>query len=738
MSPYSNKKFMDPYSETTLDDLLTRSQNLERRTPFLVHQSLELISTETRATMSSIEDTEQAKTRGKLLLAQEKADISRTHEILKGINHKNIVPRTVTSINDKTEQTMQNNIVSSITEIQTKTSEICEEFIFKNITNRWNSDTKSHHFAYSQIRDEKTGFYIPYRIHRNSDYSRFINKSFLPEEFASKIVKSAYTHYNLLEPDYLNIPLIDTFELISFLQESHSQLEQGVIKFLETQKKRVITQEVNRFLPVANRGGEFDFLPTVVSYINMHHSHLGESGLPWAIIYYLLRCGDISRAAEYSTDNSREFSIYVVNFLRSMNNGISFEDNDRVENYLSSELSNIDANPFKIVSLSVMLHRNPGHRDIIREFKNNDSESNSSEVIRSLEDWVWLRLHMKDSSINDLKSELEDNETESTVIQNPFLSGQKLIMSGEFEKACQWFLSQEDNIDENIHIALALHLSGFVPSKSISQSLITYATEVEDLSKAVGYLSFLQDFDDKVKSLSIFIVEDERGLEILSQGTESHDNSIISEWLTPPEIYSVLNLAGEEAEMRDEHCKAYKIFKMISRWDKVISNANIELRQCVEGFVDDISLDETNLLFLEIIQKDDKTDLTDFESFKTMYYLAISSIELRHCHYSEACSAIDKSGLFPSTLEQVDSFNESIRNRPEIVRRVFPTALENAMHAYSENFRSKSITGSSSDSDNMKILKKKSSALFELATVSNLNISRETMRRILDYTIIFQ
>lgn len=732
---------MDPFNETALDDLLIRSQNLEMRTPISIRQSIDTIIKDSKAALANVDESDEAKTRGQVLLAQEKADASRTREILKEIKLENVVPKTIKTFKELTEQTMQNNIVSSITEIHDKTISLSEDYIFKSIADIWDSKDSSYYLTYSQARDPVTGFYIPIRTQRSTEYSNYIVKNIRPSEFAEKIVESAFIQGDSLYQNHFNIPLIDTFDLIATMRKNSLHPTQGVIQFLQAQKKRAIDQEVNRYPEHAVRGGRFGFLDTVIAYIRMHHSQLGDAGIYWAAIYYLLRCGEIDLAREFTADNEAHFPAEVINYMKGM--VITSE----LRRYFSVELVNNDANPFKIISLAAMLRANSGHADIVNEMKKIDEHALTSDAIVSAEDWIWMRLHIKGASINDLKKELNSLKAETAVIQNPFLTGQTLIMSGEYERAAKWFLAQEDNVDENMHIAIALHMSDFVNASVISQNIIQYAKRIGDINQCVGYFYVLQDVEERAKSLAIFIVEDERGIKVLTG--ENGQQPPISAWLNPSDIERVMKYAGEEAELRNMHIRAAKIFKLLGDWDRVIANENTELRQCIEGLVDDDdkSIEGAEQLLIELIEKGEPFSVSQFEAFRMLTHLARAADEVRHGNYAEASAAADASGMFPTTLAQVEIAAETIRNQPAVVRRVFPTALELAVKAYAENYKMRASSGkdiyygrvdkNNTDFESMNMLKRKANAILELAGHFSSLFSQETMRRILDCITIF-
>ena len=233
----------------------------------------------------------------------------------------------------------------------------------------------------------------------------------------------------------------------------------------------MIVKQTNENLLYLERGGEIGIIQTIKAYLKLQNSEYSKS--PWAVIYYAIRCGERDAASSFADQSDIDNN--VKNALHDYSKRIPIigKLKDTLVSYLSSEFQSKRSDIFKVRTLAILTKAD---RRITLE--------------GNIQDWIWYELQFAKGPIN-LAEELSKEHR----FDKPELQGQILIMTGSFDEAAHWFLDQKQNLIDNLHIVLCLHVLSFIHSDVLLESLVSYAVEVfkSKQESAVRYLSLIQE-----------------------------------------------------------------------------------------------------------------------------------------------------------------------------------------------------------------------------------------------------
>jgi len=731
---------MDVHSEVALNEILSRSSRLEKRTPFAMNLPFSSLLHETRTVLPASGDIEKGMIKGQLLLAQQKADVSRTNDILRGIERESIIIHEILTFREQSDMAVQNCIVDSIGNAQDKTENINESFVYNHMYDNWNSMENIRHVQY----DQRCSLASP--IINEADYPSLANHQrqvrmvlsprveFFASlingnqnEIASSIASSIVKDDRITESHKL--PLSDTFDLISSLQKNKYNHIDGATSFLENQMRRIIVAHVNRNLMIAERGGGIGIILSIKGYINLIHKKSSES--PWTLLYFALRCGEIEEAIRFTRENSELFTDTIIQALEYRLRKAPLPPASMVDikSYLRREMTSVSADNFKLATLCVLAKEPPG---MINE-----------SIITSIEDWLWLRYQFAtNSDLDQIYKELIQLNLDDQ--SNPFINGQLLIFVSKFDEACKWFLHQKEFIDENIHIALLLHISGLAGSKDLLSSLLQYAKDIFPANSmySTKYLSLINDRSDRIQAISHLAVELEDGYMIFN--SNDGNSSPVSLCLTPEDMKDSLLAAGSLAEQRDQHEAAARFFKLAGDYNRVIDNICIELRQYIEGFIDGDIVSKGGEVLKEITEFGMNVTITMIETFRIMLFIASGTELMRKGLFTEASNQFDRSMIFPvqKDIDHILEIKDRISRYHPALRMTIPSAFVNGMKTYSEAYKA-SIRGTNGlNFESQKIwksqLKQKGDSILLLSGMVDIEINQEINRKLIELHHIFQ
>ena len=706
---------MDPNSSsnTTIDDILARSLRLEAPSDFRVPMSVKNISSSSRNILSKF-DTDSSKQHGQLLLSQQKVDSSKFDQTIKSIDPSHIVQNEKLSFSEFCRDSFHDAVVKSILATVHNDNTSYDDFFFDGLLKEMKRKELSLHRTLSQHVPASLPIYeskSPDVKMVLSQSAQFYYNCILTNEFAKNIARDVRKNDQNIFTMEVQQTLSDTFNIIHIMSEAKSTL-QGAIRYLERQARKAITNEVNMNLPNANRGGKIGIIPTVQAFIKLNKFKFGNS--PWAVLFFTIRVGAFQDAIQYLNENQHLFPIELLQSLKMYANHTRLTNNlaTALEEVLSREATMVSCDFFKAATLSVITGKL-----ILPE----------NDIIRTVEDWIWMWLQFTkkpDSLIENKNLMIPDR-------MNPFKQGQIFLLSGLFENAAKWFLSCDENIDDCLHIVIAMMDLHLINCDLVLESLLLYAKDLfkADPIAAVRYLSLIENQEKKILSIAKLAVDAQHGEQIFEY-SENGGLSPISQVLIPEEQHKVIIKAAEIAEYYDQHGKAASFYSLAGDYNKVIDLECIELTQCIEGFLGEEIINHSISLYQSMINNGVSIEWNRLEPMKILIHFAKSSAYLRNGQFQNATEEIENARLFPSERSDIDQFRESILSKPEL-QKAIPATLVNAMKAYTELYKMLPPSSIARLQE-----KKKGEAILDLT--SEIDVPEAIQKEILDLYLEFQ
>lgn len=306
--------------------------------------------------------------------------------------------------------------------------------------------------------------------------------------------------------------------------EIRKRILQGANVFLEKQFLREVESLIAKHPHEAKLGGLPDVTSKVKAYIRLRSARKDlvpdntelqqiQGEYVWAIVFYLLRSGHVSEAAQYVNDNSnhfrgidRTFSTYLNNYAASEERRITarkLQDrctNEYMQRYRNAPENSID--PFRMACYKVI-----GRVEL--------SNRNLEGLNTDINDWIWLQFNLARESdktiemagesytLSDLQSSIKEigqkhfpksASEESNGSFGMFFYLQ--VLSGMYEDAVAYLYPF--NYVDAVHFGLALEYYGLLrPSDPIagSNDLRSYSTKNQpqiNFGRMIGY--YTRDF----------------------------------------------------------------------------------------------------------------------------------------------------------------------------------------------------------------------------------------------------
>jgi hypothetical protein len=502
-----------------------------------------------------------------------------------------------------------------------------------------------------------------------SDLASFLSQQIVPSErafgrsFADSIRKAE--GYGVVKPREARWKsLADALELTAALAPAYAPA--GALAFLEAQRRRDITQHVNDHLRSARRSPVIGIIPTIEAFLQLRYDSVPTV---WAVIFYALRCGEVSEAARYGRA-SADVADFVLTALAAFPR--QAPDNELVE-YLHREVTLPDCDAFKALVLAVLARVGP---------------LPETEIAANFEDWAWLRLRLlrgRDGGLLELRRAVAAVDRWDGVT-NPFMAGYARLVVGDYARALSAFLHADVQIDESLHIALAMHAHGLVPAGDVAPHLLFYAKAVfpGDQTAALRYLAWLADDDVKIDAIARLVVELPNGRDVFETGVQAPPIAAV---LDPVEIRQVLALAAEKAVAREDKRRAVALMALARNYVGIIEVECRELVQIVNGFHDVQLLAVIRADFQGIRNAGIAVPLKKLDAMDVLIGLAGVTLLNKAGKYSEAVKQLEDLNFFPTAAERLHEYRERLRDAEDGLADAVPRALVNALKAYAETFK---------------------------------------------------
>ncbi|TQW00859.1 nuclear pore protein (Nic96) [Cordyceps javanica] len=185
--------------------------------------------------------------------------------------------------------------------------------------------------------------------------------------------------------------------------EMKKRILSGANAFLEKQFIREVESLISKHPHEAKLGGLPDITSKIKAYIRLRSARKDlvpdntelqqvQGEFVWAIVFYLLRSGNVNEAAKYVNDNSthfrgidRTFSTYLNNYAASEDRRITNRKllerctNEYVQRYRNAPENSID--PFRMACYKVIGRIELANRDL-------------SGFNTDINDWIWLQFNL--------------------------------------------------------------------------------------------------------------------------------------------------------------------------------------------------------------------------------------------------------------------------------------------------------------------------------------------------------
>ncbi|CAK1602830.1 unnamed protein product [Parnassius mnemosyne] len=236
-------------------------------------------------------------------------------------------------------------------------------------------------------------------------------------------------------------------------------------KYLEKRYKQYMSDVVRANPAAAMRGGEPGTYPLVRGFVGLRLQGQSSQGLTdgvvddrplWPMIYYCLRSGDANAALHCLRKAGRDHEEFIAALEEHIRNP---------EKSLSEKLQTAINFQYRI---QVRNSTDPYKRAVYCVVGCCDVSDEHSEVARTADDYLWLKLSIIKSRPNnepepftysDLQKLIleEYGETHYHAYEKPLVYFQVLTLTGQFEPAIE-FLSRIPRYQvHGVHMALALH-----------------------------------------------------------------------------------------------------------------------------------------------------------------------------------------------------------------------------------------------------------------------------------------
>jgi hypothetical protein len=359
---------------------------------------------------------------------------------------------------------------------------------------------------------------------------------------------------------------------------------------------------------------------------------------------------------------------------------------------------------------------------------------------------------------------------------NPFIWGEVLLLSRGprdgrgYSDAAEWFIEREGHPIASFHIVLAMHNAGLIPASSVNKPLRSWATGTFRLDPVLSlrYLALIRERDVKISEVAELVLAVEDGTTIFesrvksglrtpseqrlrdvehpdiwsdSEG-EDDDGGLeapIAQVFPPSDQHEILLEAGKKAEQSLRYASAFKLLRLAGEHNRLIDLECRELAQYVKGYRRDDTVADGLDVFDGLQAR--AAAVTDWssgerlmvsrdklEALHVLVDLAWARNLLQSDKFEQAALQIERLDIFPVSHDRVPEYARRFRSASEVIRSVYPTALQMAVRAYAET--SQKLSGFPRQTEAQLALRAKTQILVELSRL--MNFSSEIQLRVMD------
>ncbi|KAM4637908.1 nuclear pore complex protein Nup93 isoform 3-T4 [Amazona ochrocephala] len=511
--------------------------------------------------------------------------------------------------------------------------------------------------------------------------------------------------------DVTLVPASDALKVRTNM-EVRMEFVRQALQYLEQSYKNYTFVTVFGNLHQAQLGGVPGTFQLVCSFLNIKLPapvpglQDGEvEGRPvWALIYYCMRCGDLTAAmhvVKRAQHQLGEFKTWFQEYMHSKDRRLSPATENKLRLHYRRALRN-NTDPYKRAVYCII-----GRCDIT---------DNQSEVADKTEDYLWLKLNQVcfdddgASSPQDRltlsqfqKQLLEDyGESHFAVNQQPFLYFQVLFLTAQFEAAIAFLFRMERLRCHAVHVALVMfelklllkssgqsaqllsHEAGDPPGirrLNFVRLLMLYTRKFEstDPREALQYFYFLRNEKDSqgenmfLRCVSEIVIESREFDMILGklENDGSRKPGVIDKFTS--DTKPIINKVASAAENKGLFEEAAKLYDLAKNPDKVLELMN----KLLSPVIPQISTPQSNKERLKnmahsIAERYKAQGISAKKSIDSTFYLLLDLItffdEYHAGHIDRAFDIIERLKLVPLSQDCVEERVAAFRNFSDEIR----------------------------------------------------------------------
>jgi len=487
--------------------------------------------------------------------------------------------------------------------------------------------------------------------------------------------------------------------------------------YLESAFLKFVKNTVFANLQKAQLGGVPGTYHLVRSFLNVKispHTPGLEDGLVdgvpvWPLIFYCLRCGDVSaaiQAADEAGPGLDEVKKLLEEILSSADKRLSPHAENLVKiSYKRSLRSTTD--PYKRAVFCVLAACDP--RD------------EHSEVATNLDMYLWLKLlQLRERgegnealTLGDFQKQMSEDYGEShfNAFEEPLLYFQVLFLTGQFELAFEFSFRIDRLRAHSVHMCLAMYESGLLllPNNiqaplitqatgsiakrlNIARLVLLYVRKFEDTNpkEALHYFYFLRHLrkndEDKSGSTNLFmscvseLVLESREFDmllgqILADGSRSPG---LIDKFQGTNTHRIIELVAEDSESKGMFEDSVKLYDLAKKHDKVIELLNKLLAQVIS--LPPVAESRRDRLQKQAVDVAVRYRANGFAASEdAAFFLLLDLMTFFDLFHSkkidEALDIISKIKIIPLAQNEIDSMVATFRMLSDEVRRNIPDIL---------------------------------------------------------------
>jgi len=499
-------------------------------------------------------------------------------------------------------------------------------------------------------------------------------------------------------------------------------LEESYIKFIK------LTVYSN--LSNASLGGIPGTFNLVRSYLNVRVSASTPGlddglvdGVPvWALIYYCLRCGDMSAACEAARQAGPGLAD-IHSLLQELSSS--------ADNRLSTQTESLVKIQYR---RNVRQSSDPYKRAVYCIMAACDTQEEHSEIATSLDDYLWVKLcQVRDEDAGDsltlpgLQTLLTEEYGEShfSASEQPLLYFQVLFLTGQFEAAIDFLFRTGDPLCVHaVHLALALFETGLLrtpesvqapliskeardkaPSRrlNVARLVMLYVKHFEctDPKEALQYFYFLREMKGG-RSETLFmscvgeLVLESREFDLLLgqlMPDGSRTTGLVDNFGDLVDTGKIIEFVAADSEERGLLEDAVQLYDLAKKHAKVVDLLNKLLSQVISAPpVAESNRDRLQRQAVNIARRyKTKSSGLGKEGISSLFLLLdlATFFDLYHsARNSEALDTIEKVKIIPLQQSEIDYLVSEFKLLDDCIRRNIPDILLAVMTILHSQYKS--------------------------------------------------